>query len=1038
MVSSSVQKCFKYDVFLSFRGEDTRMNFIHHLYHALQQKGIHTYKDDEKIKKGKKISDDLMGSIEDSKFFIIVFSKNYASSSWCLEELVKIMECHKKTEHIVYPVFYDVEPSEVRNQIGAIGEAFARHEKKKGAGKWRIAMKEAADVVGWELKNTVDGHEAIVIRQIVENLSLELRIMNVHIDENLVGMNTRMKDIVSSLGTHSDDVHMIGIWGIGGGGKTTLARAIYNKISFEFECKSFIENVREASTTSLSGLKSLQNHVLSDVLNDQGINVSNEYEGKNMMWRMMRGRKVLLVLDDVDHKDQLEALAGDRSWFKPGSIIIITTRDEQVLVAHGVRSIYAPNLLSDKEANCLFNRYVFGREIPIQGYEELSRHVLRYAAGLPLTIKVLGSFLCGKSKLEWVDALARLKTIPLEEIHKKLELSYSGLNEDYKEMFLDVATILKGSRKDSIITALESCGFHVRIGLRVLEQKSLITIDDKSNNGERVGMHDQIEEMGRNIVRRLHPNMPYKHSRLWIDAEIVHILANDLGTKATRCIKFCNKGLNPEIIMKGLRKMKELRYLYVDQQGVYSNRGINKRKAKFLNAFSALCCIWKVKKNISSYFPDALQYLCWNNYPFQYLPTTFQGNNLVTLEMTDSNIVRLWEGGERKVLKKLRFLNLTGPKLRTFDLRLTPNLETLLLVGQGKLVKLYMPVTCQNLRSLKLKGIKLRTFDLWLTPNLEELWHKGGDLVELRIPLICLNLTSLNLKYLKLRTLDVRLTPNLENLSVKYCHDLEKIHMGDECLKLISLYLEGPKLRTLDLGRSPNLERLDLRGCNDLEEFHIAECPILTDIYISNSKLRTLNLQLIPNLSKLLLYKCKCLVELHLPSGCINLEILRFESCNKLEKLHMTEQCQKLISLDLSYSKLRILDLGLTPNIKRLNLKGCYNLLELHAPTGCLKNLVYLDLGGCLAFRSFQFCFENNPFGVVYESLEVHRLAELHFILKKCPFHPDNKLLKFEFRCFHREDVSSLIRCLQKIIIGGPCACTKLERFSRSIHRLQS
>ena len=121
------------------------------------------------------------------------------------------------------------------------------------------------------------------------------------------------------------------------------------------------------------------------------------------------------------------------------------------------------------------------------------------------------------------------------------------------------------------------------------------------------------------------------------------------GTKATRCIKFCNKGLNPEIVMKGLRKMKELRYLYVDQQGVYSNRGINKRKAKFLNAFSALCCIWKVKKNVSSYFPDALQYLCWNNYPFQYLPTTFQGNNLVTLEMTDSNIVRLWEGGERKV-----------------------------------------------------------------------------------------------------------------------------------------------------------------------------------------------------------------------------------------------------------------------------------------------------------------------------------------------------------------------------------------------------
>ncbi|GKE24440.1 Toll/interleukin-1 receptor domain-containing protein [Tanacetum coccineum] len=173
--TSSIPKGFKYDVFLSFRGEDTRKNFVDHLYHALKDKGIYTYKDDEKIQKGKRISDDLFKSIEDSKFYIIVFSKNYASSSWCLEELVKIMECQKMTEHTAYPVFYDVEPTEVRKQSGAVGEAFAKHEKevrnqswalrifsfmnKKTTmlKKWKGALKEAANLAGWELKNTLDG-----------------------------------------------------------------------------------------------------------------------------------------------------------------------------------------------------------------------------------------------------------------------------------------------------------------------------------------------------------------------------------------------------------------------------------------------------------------------------------------------------------------------------------------------------------------------------------------------------------------------------------------------------------------------------------------------------------------------------------------------------------------------------------------------------------------------------------------------------------------------------------------------------------------
>ncbi|XP_021979149.1 TMV resistance protein N-like [Helianthus annuus] len=373
------------------------------------------------------------------------------------------------------------------------------------------------------MKNTFNGHEARIIQQIVQDISLKLCFINLSVDGKLVGMETRVKNVVSSLEYGSDDIRMIGIKGIGGGGKTTLARAIFDHISIWFEGKSFVENVREVSKGS--GLKELQKQILLDVLNDKSI-VENISDGKNRMKNLMRGKKVLVVLDDVDHINQLEALAGDITWFKPGSRIIITTRDEQVLVAHGVHSynIHDVSLLSHEEANCLFSRYALMRVIPNQGYEELSRKVVNYAAGLPLTIKVLGSHLCGRSEREWEDALERLKTIPLKETLEILELSYNGLENDQKEIFLDVVCILKGEMKDEAIRILESCGFRAHIGLSVLEQKSLITVS--STDGLR--FHDHIEEMGWNIVRRLHPHEPSRHNRLWIKEEIEDILVNEL------------------------------------------------------------------------------------------------------------------------------------------------------------------------------------------------------------------------------------------------------------------------------------------------------------------------------------------------------------------------------------------------------------------------------------------------------------------------------------------------------------------------------
>nr|KAJ0188219.1 hypothetical protein LSAT_V11C900492790 [Lactuca sativa] len=188
---------------------------------------------------------------------------------------------------------------------------------------------------------------------------------------------------------------------------------------------------------------------------------------------------------------------------------------------------------------------------------------------------------------------------------------------------------------------------------------------------------------------------------------------------------------------------------------------------------------------------------------------------------------------------------------------------------------------------------------------------------------------------------------------------------------------------------------------------------------LSESKLKTIDLRPAVNLELLHLKDCNALVELHMPDigWTPNLEDLDLNSCYDLEDLHMADKCQKLTSLNISHSKLKTLDLGLTPNLKKLDLKECKNLLQLHVPIGCLENLVYLNLRGCLGFTSFMFDKRNVASSRKDESLEIDPSAESHLIaksLERCSLHPDNTLN------------------LKQLIYEGLCACTNLETLSES------
>ncbi|TKY68703.1 Disease resistance protein TAO1 [Spatholobus suberectus] len=151
MSSSSSDPYWIYDVFLSFKGEDTRKTFVSHLHAALSNAGVNTFID-KNLEKGTKLGAELVRAIQGSRISIVIFSTNYASSRWCLKELVEIMDCRTTYGQVVVPVFYDVDPSDVRHQTGAFGEGMKALTLAIGS-RWMSALKEAADLVGWDARN---------------------------------------------------------------------------------------------------------------------------------------------------------------------------------------------------------------------------------------------------------------------------------------------------------------------------------------------------------------------------------------------------------------------------------------------------------------------------------------------------------------------------------------------------------------------------------------------------------------------------------------------------------------------------------------------------------------------------------------------------------------------------------------------------------------------------------------------------------------------------------------------------------------------
>ncbi|KAL3740402.1 hypothetical protein ACJRO7_021651 [Eucalyptus globulus] len=925
-LSASTGSC--YEVFLSFRGLDTRKGFTDHLYYGLLDAGIHAFRDDDELREGENIRPELLAAIRNSKILIPILSVTYGTSSWCLDELVQIMDCKNNKGQIVLPIFYKVKPADVGRQIGNFGEAFhererrllERHFNPTILEKWKQALLEISKLKGYE----ADGYEAELVKSVVRKVLTELKKrFELVISGNLVGIDSHVNKVMEFVDNKSDATLFVGIHGMGGIGKTTLAKTIYNKLSNQFEHRSFIADIRES--WKRSGVHYLQNQLIYHILNREN-EVCNVDEGIKFISSMFKSKKVLVLFDDVDDVDQLKCLAGNRDWFSSGSKIIITTRNKGVLEEAGVDHDYEHEVMDDNQSLILFSKHAFRRDSPLKEFEDLTRQVVSITKGLPLSLEVLGSLLCGKNPAFWRGTIDKLRKVPPKEVREKLRTSIEALDDNQKQIFLDIACFFIGTSKNIVSYMWDACGFFPEEGIEVLIFMSLIKVGDDHV----LKMHDQLRDLGREIVREENQREPQYRSRLWDYEEVQRVLKYKKGTGKIEGINLseCNSEFPYMIATRDIR-------IYTEKQFK------NLTSLRFLQLNGA---------HLSGDFKDLMEELKWLQW--RLCPANFKVNNfcvkeLAVLELRGIEINEKWGGWSFfKMAKKLKYLDLSYcQSLENTDfLSAFEKLEVLILSHCWRLKRIDASIEdMEGLLRLELCS----SYALHLAV--------GADAgAERPVPRFCLGELPAEIGKLKaLQQLHLRHTSSLSALpnsigSLENLEILDISHSGiEELPNGIGSLRKLRELRALDcrklkgipvesMANLSSLRHLDFRYCEKLQS--LPELPSgLTDLSVTCQSRKLPSLSHLAHLKELVVHGCdnlQCIQELpstQLKSSKCSQPTESPQSLNTPFKLEVLEvwRCLSIETLDVSQFV----------HLRTLVVYGCKNLLEIRG----LDKLIYLE-----------------------------------------------------------------------------------------------
>ncbi|XP_068479060.1 disease resistance protein RUN1-like [Phaseolus vulgaris] len=510
-----------YDVLINFNGEDIQRKFVSHLDSALSAVGFTTFLHHPNADNPIHIQQPILNL---SRVAIVVFTKSYSQSAWYLNQLQQIIKWHQTYCRHVLPVYYEIQPSEVRFQEGDFGKAFkttahqtfSGQQLEHGMSRWSHALTKAANLFGWDESNYSDAELVDTIVKTVLNLPV------VSATKFPVGLQSNVEDMIRTIKNKSTEVCRIMICGEGGSGKTTIAKAIYHQIHGTFTERSFIEDIEEVS--GIRGDLHLQEQLLSDVLKRK-VQIDSVEMGRSMIRERLSGKRVLIVLDDATEFFALFDLRECHHWFSVGSVIIITTKDKNLRSMHDVDSVFRIDPMKAKESLELLSWHAFREAKPKEEYHFLAERVVAYCGGLPLALEVIGSSLFEKTREEWNSVFIKLMTTSMHGILHQLKIGFDSLrNEREKNVFLDVCCFFVGKDRAYVTNILSGCGVHAESAIRVLIERSLIQV--KKNN--KLGIHPLLREMGRKIISEISRKESVKSSRWFIDKDAEYVLTDNI------------------------------------------------------------------------------------------------------------------------------------------------------------------------------------------------------------------------------------------------------------------------------------------------------------------------------------------------------------------------------------------------------------------------------------------------------------------------------------------------------------------------------
>ncbi|XP_065853872.1 disease resistance protein RPV1-like [Euphorbia lathyris] len=959
-----------YDVFLSFGGKDIRKGFTGHLFAALYRNGFNIFLDEEKLEYGEEIGEVSLKGIKDSKLALILLSKDYAFSACCLEELVQILKCKKQDD--VWPIFYDVDPSHVEEIKGSYELAFIQHKKRFKQDiikKWKDALQQVSYFKGLDLPKHLDGHEAENIDHIVDELTRRLSPKMLHVAIHPVRLPSLAENVISLMANELEEIRIVGIYGMGGIGKSAIAKEVYNSIHHMYKNSCFLENVREVSSSK--GIAHLQRKLLTELSGKKHAKIQRPEIGLNLIIEKLSQSKVLFVLDDVDEMDHIHKLLGNWDWLFPGSRVIITTRFKDFLTPSELYFQYEVDKMDVNDSLHLLSLHAFGQNHPVEDYVACARKMVHYCGGIPLALEVLGSSLSCQSVSVWNSRLEKLKVIANNDIHSKLKISYDSLDETEQLIFLDIACFFIGYDKEYVIKILDGCCFFSIQGISTLTQRCLIKVG--SNN--KLVMHDLLRDMGREIVRQQNAIDPGERSRLWHHEDVIDVLADKMGTNEVEGLVLNKPGLKHTWSTKTFKKMKMLRLLQLNYVGLTGSY-----------------------EHISS----KLRWLCWRQFPLEFIPYDLSLENLIVLDIRYSSLKNFMESG--KTATKLKFLNLShSHKLVGIpDFEGCQSLEKLLLKdctrleNIGDTVGLLSSLLFLNIQDCK--SLKNLPGSIGGLKSLETLNMSGCSKLEV-VPETIGNLTNLTLLTLEncenLRSLPgcIGDLKSLQELTLSGCSKLKLLPESLGFLSsLVSLNLQNcENLKSLpeSIGHLRSLEKLDMSGCSKLENlpestghfdsllfWNLQDCKSLNNFPSNILGLRSLQKLSLSGCLKLKelpeeLGNLKSLVDLNLDETRIGSLPESIRNLKKLEILSLRE-CPLVFSpetnshamsiLPYSLKKLDVRYCNLVDEVIPDDLQGLYFLEELkvcgnkftNLPMSIcsLPNLAHLFLNECKELRS--------------------------------------------------------------------------------------